>query len=148
MAHAGTTMVVVAAFAFVFGRQVAAEALDPGKVEYHSSCASCHGIDGKGNGPVSSDLKVPPSDLSVLARKNNGVFPFYSVYEIIDGRRAVIAHGTRDMPIWGDRYAPEPTKGLIARPSENILSLFYDPEAIVRMRILAVIDYLNRIQEK
>ena len=74
--------------------------------------------------------------------------PFYAVYEIIDGRKAGIAHGTRDMPICGDRYAPEPTKGLIPRPSENILSLFYDPEAIVRMRILAVIDYLNRIQEK
>jgi mono/diheme cytochrome c family protein len=148
MANAGTTVVVIAAVAFVFGRQVAAEVLDPGKAEYHSSCASCHGIDGKGNGPVSADLKVPPSDLTVLARRNNGVFPFYSVYEIIDGRKAVIAHGTREMPIWGDRYAPEPTKGLIPRPSENILSLFYDPEAIVRMRILAVIDYLNRIQEK
>jgi mono/diheme cytochrome c family protein len=148
MANAGTTVVVIAAFAFVFGRQVAAEVLDPGKAEYHSSCASCHGIDGKGNGPVGADLKVPPSDLTVLARKNNGVFPFNSVSEIIDGRKAVIAHGTRDMPIWGDRYAPEPTKGLIPRPSENILSLFLDPEAIVRMRILAVIDYLNRIQEK
>jgi hypothetical protein len=52
------------------------------------------------------------------------------------------------MPIWGDRYMPEPTKGLIPRPSENILSLIYDTEAVVRMRILAVIDYLSRIQEK
>ena len=86
--------------------------------------------------------------MTVLAKKNNGVFPFNSVREIIDGRKTVVAHGTRDMPIWGDRYAPEPSKGLIPRPSENILSLFYDPEAVVRMRILAVIDYLNRIQEK
>ena len=62
--------------------------------------------------------------------------------EIIDGRKAVIAHGTRDMPIWGDRYVPEPSKALIPRPSENILSLFLDPETVVRMRILAVIDYL------
>jgi hypothetical protein len=91
---------------------------------------------------------VPPPDLTVLAKKNNGVFPFNSVYEIIDGRKTVVAHGTRDMPIWGDRYAPEPTRALIPRPSENILSLFYDPETVVRMRILAVIDYLNRIQEK
>ena len=91
---------------------------------------------------------MPPPDLTVLAKKNNGVFPFNSVYEIIDGRKTVVAHGTRDMPIWGDRYAPEPTKALIPRSSENILSLFYEPEAIVRMRILAVIDYLNRIQEK
>jgi mono/diheme cytochrome c family protein len=148
MANAGTTVVVTAAFAIVLGRQVVAEVLDPGKAEYHSSCASCHGIDGKGNGPVSSQLKLPPPDLTVLAKKNNGVFPFTSVYEIIDGRKAVIAHGTRDMPIWGDRYVPESTKGLIPKRSENILSQFYDPEAIVRMRILAVIDYLNRIQEK
>ncbi len=78
------TVVAIAAFAIVFGRQVVAEALDPGKAEYRSSCASCHGIDGKGNGPVSADLRVPPSDLTVLARRNNGVFPFYSVYEIIE----------------------------------------------------------------
>jgi hypothetical protein len=88
------------------------------------------------------------SDLTVLAKKNNGVFPVNSVYENIDGRKAVIAHGTRDMAIWGDRYAPEPSRALIPRPSENILGLFYDPETVVRMRILAVIDYLNRIQEK
>jgi hypothetical protein len=78
----------------------------------------------------------------------SGLFPFNSVYEIIDGRKTVMAHGTRDMPIWGDRYTPEPSKALIPKPSENILSLFCDPEAVVRMRILAVIDYLSRIQEK
>ncbi len=82
MANAGTTVAVIAAFAIVFGSQVVAEVLDPGKAEYHSSCASCHGIDGKGNGPVSADLKVPPPDLTVLARKNNEVFPFYSVYRL------------------------------------------------------------------
>ena len=141
-------MAAVAAITIVSGGQTVAEVLDPGKAEYHSSCASCHGSEGKGTGPVSTGLKVPPPDLTVLAKKNNGVFPFNSVYEIIDGRKTVVAHGTRDMPIWGDRYAPEPSKGLIPRPSENILSLFYDPEAVVRMRILAVIDYLNRIQEK
>ncbi len=82
MANAGTTVAVIAAFAIVFGSQVVAEVLDPGKAEYHSSCASCHGIDGTGNGPVSADLKVPPPDLTVLARKNNEVFPFYSVYRL------------------------------------------------------------------
>ena len=89
-------------------------------------------------------LKVPPPNLTVLAKKNKGVLPFSAVYEIIDGRKTVMAHGTRDMPIWGDRYVPEPSKALIPRPSENILSLFYDPEAVVRMRIFAVIDYLDR----
>ena len=56
---------------------------------------------------------------SVLAKKNNGVFPFDSVYEIIDGRKTIIAHGTRDVPIWGDRYTPEPSKALIPRPSKK-----------------------------
>ena len=148
MANVGIAVAAIAAITIVSGGQTVAEVLDPGKAEYHSSCAPCHGSDGKGTGPVSTGLKVPPPDLTVLAKKNNGVFPFNSVYEIIDGRKTVIAHGTRDMPIWGDRYAPEPSKALIPRPSENILSLFYDPEAVVRMRILAVIDYLNRIQEK
>ena len=148
VANVGIAVAAVAAITIVSGGQTVAEVLDPGKAEYHSSCASCHGSEGKGTGPVSTGLKVPPPDLTVLAKKNNGVFPFNSVYEIIDGRKTVVAHGTRDMPIWGDRYAPEPSKGLIPRPSENILSLFYDPEAVVRMRILAVIDYLNRIQEK
>jgi mono/diheme cytochrome c family protein len=148
MANVGIAVAAIAAITIVFGDQTVAEVLDHGKAEYHSSCAPCHGSDGTGTGPVSAGLKVPPPDLTVLAKKNNGVFPFNSVYEIIDGRKTVVAHGTRDMPIWGDRYAPEPTRALIPRPSENILSLFYDPETVVRMRILAVIDYLNRIQEK
>jgi mono/diheme cytochrome c family protein len=148
MANVGIAVAAVAAITIASGGQAVAGVLDRGEPEYHSSCAPCHGSDGKGAGPVSAGLKVPPPDLTVLAKKNNGVFPFNSVYEIIDGRKAIIAHGTRDMPIWGDRYAPEPSKALIPRPSENILSLFYDPEAVVRMRILATVDYLNRIQEK
>ena len=148
MANVGIAVAAIAAITVASGGQTVAGVLDRGKAEYHSSCAPCHGSDGKGTGPVSAGLKVPPSDLTVLAKKNDGVFPFNSVYEIIDGRKKVITHGTRDMPIWGDRYAPEPSKALIPRPSENILSLFYDPETVVRMRIIAVIDYLNRIQEK
>jgi len=148
MVKMGVAAVAIAAMVIGSGAQTTAEELDPGKAEFLSSCAPCHGSDGKGTGPVRAALKVPPPDLTVLARKNNGVFPINSVYEIIDGRKAVIAHGTRDMPIWGERYAPEPNKALIPRPSENILSSFYNAQAVVRMRILAVIDYLNRIQEK
>ncbi len=123
---------------------------DQGKLQYQSGCAPCHGIDGKGGGPVSSQLKVPPADLTVLSKKNNGVFPFDSVYEIIDGRKAVAAHGTREMPIWGDRYSPDVVGQLNVWPRINPSEIHpsIDPEAIVRLRILAVIDYLNRIQQK
>ncbi len=148
MANVGIALAAAAAITFGSSGQTVADELDLGKSEYQSSCAPCHGTDGKGNGSVSALLKVPPPDLTVLAKKNNEVFPFNYVYEIIDGRKTVMAHGTRDMPIWGDRYAPEPSKALIPRPSENVLSRFLDPETVVRMRILAVIDYLNRIREK
>ena len=88
MANVGIAVAAIAAI-IVSGGQTVAEVLDPGKAEYHSSCAPCHGNDGKGTGPVSAGLKVPPPDLTVLAKKNNRVFPFNSVYEIIDGRKTV-----------------------------------------------------------
>ena len=122
MANVGMACAAVAAIIIASGGQTLAEQFDRGKAEYQSSCAPCHGKDGKGNGPVSAGLKVPPPDLTVLAKKNNGVFPFNSVYEIIDGRKSVIAHGTRDMPIWGDRYMPEPNRVLIPRPSRTSLA--------------------------
>lgn len=91
---------------------------------------------------------APPADLTVLTKKNNGVFPFNSVYEVIDGRQLVIAHGTRDMPIWGDRFTPSPNRAASPNAAEGFVNPSFDPETVVRMRILAVIDYLNRIQGK
>jgi Cytochrome C oxidase, cbb3-type, subunit III len=120
-----------------------AQDFDAGKSEYQSSCETCHGADGKGKGPLSAQLKVPPADLTVLAKKNNGVFPVMHVYEVIDGRQAVLGHGTRDMPIWGNRYTVEQIQTQQALRNYP----YYDPEATVRVRILSIIDYLYRIQE-
>jgi len=125
-----------------------AQEFDVGKFEYQAGCAACHGVDAKGMGPVAVLFRVPPSDLTLLAKKNNGVFPFNHVYEVIDGRKTIIAHGTRDMPIWGNRYLPNSNRALSSTASEQYVNPSYDPEIIVRMRILGVIDYLNRIQEK
>jgi mono/diheme cytochrome c family protein len=120
---------------------------DTGKFEYQVGCAACHGSDAKGMGPVASLFGKPPADLTVLARNNGDVFPFNSVYEVIDGRKAVLAHGSRDMPIWGDRYTPSPNRAAAPDASNAFLNPAYDPETIVRMRILGVIDYLTRIQQ-
>ena len=57
---------------------------DIGKMEYQASCASCHGTDGKGTGPVAPSLAKKPADLTTLAKQNNGVFPFERIYETID----------------------------------------------------------------
>ena len=110
-----------------------------GKLEYQSNCASCHGNDGKGGAYVDF-LKVTPPDLSQLSKKNGGVFPLERVYSVIDGRQEVKAHGQRDMPIWGRDYQ--------IKAGEYYVDVGYDPEAYVRGRILALIDYLNRLQAK
>jgi hypothetical protein len=125
-----------------------AQDVDAGKTEFQSSCAACHGADGKGQGPLSAELKSKPADLTVLAKKNNGVFPLNVAYEIIDGRKSISAHGTREMPIWGFRYTPSLNKAFSPTAADKYLNLSYDPEVEVRSRILAVVDYLNRIQGK
>jgi mono/diheme cytochrome c family protein len=140
---------MTAVFAAGFAGAAQAQGDDIGKGEFQSSCASCHGTDGKGKGPVSGQLKVPPSDLTVLAKNNNGVFPAKAVYESIDGSKTIPAHGTREMPIWGERFNPivnlphyvDPSYWKMAGPEQS-------PEVVVRTRILAVVDYLNRIQQK
>ena len=123
-------LLIIANTIIAFNACASAQDNDVGKMEYQSSCAACHGIDAKGNGQVSKELKTRPTDLTVLAKNNSGVFPYNTVYEMIDGRNSTIAsHGTREMPIWGYRFGP--------------------PQAFrFKNRLLAVIDYLNSIQEK
>lgn len=118
---------------------LAADKAGLGKLEYQSNCASCHGNDGKGGAYVDF-LKVTPPDLTQLSKKNGGVFPLERVYNVIDGRQEVKAHGPRDMPIWGRDYQ--------IKAGEYYVDVGYDPEAYVRSRILALIDYLNRLQAK
>lgn len=119
---------------------LAADKLDIGKVEYDQSCASCHGLDGKGKGSFSQALELTVPDITTLAKRNGGVFPVTRVYDVIDGREVVKAHGTRDMPIWGKHYSVN------AAPRYDDYA--YNPEAAVRGRILALIDYLYRLQSK
>jgi hypothetical protein len=97
-------------------------------------------MDGKAGTPINDLLKVAPPALTQLAKKNGGVFPIARIYETIDGRRDIKAHGERDMPIWGNRFLAE------GAPAQDDYP--YNPELFVRSRILAVIDYIYRIQEK
>jgi mono/diheme cytochrome c family protein len=142
MAKIAVTWVIIANLTIGLTTVVRAQDANLGKSLYRLGCAVCHGLDGKGKGPLSGQLKIAPADLTVLAKNNHGVFPISSVYEIIDGRKVIAAHGTREMPIWGayDRDS--------LYPRDKIMDPSYDPEAVVRTRTLAIIDYLNHIQEK
>ncbi len=79
------------------------EQVDPltGAQLYLRHCASCHGVQGKGDGPLAITLRGKPSDLTQLARNAGGRFDETAVMMTIDGRRAVAAHGPREMPVWG-----------------------------------------------
>jgi mono/diheme cytochrome c family protein len=85
---------------------VHAQGTEFGKNEYLKSCAPCHGVTGKGDGAMAKVLKEPLPDLTKLSENNKGVFPASRIYDVIDGRIEVMQHGRRDMPVWGDIYAP------------------------------------------
>lgn len=113
---------------------------DLGKKEYDLHCNICHGVDAKGNGFLRASLKVEPPDLTVLAKKNGGVFPAERITGVIDGRVQIASHGSGDMPVWGTRYA--------VNAAEHFFDAPYDQEAYVHAHVLLLVDYLNRIQEK
>jgi len=142
---------------------------DSGRNEFLSYCASCHGVDAKGTGPLGAKLKIKPADLTTLAKRNNGAFSPDAVYKKIDGRVATGTHLSGEMPIWGCRHPSSPVlrrtlhKGTHARTPahprslrakvhaptiESFLDLSCDPEPIIRKRILSIVEYLSQIQAK
>jgi mono/diheme cytochrome c family protein len=77
-----------------------------GQILYVRHCASCHGPDGEGDGPLAASLKRPPADLTRLAERD-GRFDEARVMQAIDGRREVTEHGPREMPVWGAVFADD-----------------------------------------
>lgn len=106
-----------------------------GKAEFDRYCAGCHGMNAEGDGPLATLLTVKPANLTLLARKNKGVFPGIRVAHIIDGRTTVRAHGPSDMPIWGRVFTKRPTAG---NPAETAR----------RSDIQQIVSYLQSVQKK
>lgn len=111
------------------------EVIAGGELEYQNYCAVCHGVDGKGQGIMSQYLTVRPTDLTQIAKKNGGTFYFWRVYRVIDGREEVRGHGTRDMPVWGDRFRAQ------AGGNDS------GSRAQAAGRLLGLVFYLQHIQE-
>jgi mono/diheme cytochrome c family protein len=72
-----------------------------GKQMYVNYCAPCHGVDGRGQGPVAPALKASPTDLTVLSRNNHGKFPDTHVVNVLQNGAEIPSHGTVEMPVWG-----------------------------------------------
>jgi mono/diheme cytochrome c family protein len=113
------------------------EFIDAGNREFQRSCATCHGVDAKGSGPSAAALNVKPADLTQLSKQHGGVFLFWRVYEKISGKdeAPIRGHGTREMPVWGERFRLEPNAS-----DEQYMG--------VRGRLLALVHYLESIQQK
>jgi mono/diheme cytochrome c family protein len=116
-----------------------------GKEEFKTYCASCHGLTAKGDGPMADQLKKAPADLTQLATKKEGEFPFWDTYTMIDGRKAIAAHGGREMPVWGAEFKEEvPVRA--AGPRWVLEAQEGKAEAVVKDRILRLVLYLQSIQ--
>ena len=113
--------------------------MDVGKREFEANCASCHGMDGKGRGPLVELLRKSPPDLTQLSKANQGVFPMNRLYTTIEGEN-VAAHGSRDMPVWGRDYR--------VKDAEYFMDAPYDAQGLVRARILSLLEYIHRLQAK
>ena len=87
-------------------KHVPARPISPvsGQQMYTAYCAVCHGLDGKGNGAAAEALKVPPPDLTTLARENRGKYPSDHVRSAIEGDLHLPAHGSKEMPVWGNLF--------------------------------------------
>lgn len=95
-------------------------------------CSSCHGRDGKGNGPVASSLKRLPPDLTAISRRHDGHFPSEDIERLVTGDdEALAAHGSREMPVWGP-----------------IFRSLEPHDRLTRIRIANVVAYIESIQSK
>ena len=128
-------LAIVALLQPKFARGQKMELVAGGELEFQTSCAVCHGVDARGQGIMRKHLSQPPANLRHLAQQNSGKFPFWEVYRIIEGRGVVPGHGSRDMPIWGDRFRADAGGDGKAAQTQ------------AAGRILSLVFYLEHIQE-
>ncbi|MCI4428659.1 MAG: c-type cytochrome [Burkholderiales bacterium] len=133
--------VALAALFVAAGIVMAQARRDAGERTYKTFCASCHGAAGKGDGPMLRHLVQAPTDLTLLAKHHGGVFPSLRVSDSIDGRssRENGPHGSREMPVWGTVFRAPAAPGTVGPR---------DPEREARQRLVDLLDYLSRIQDR
>jgi mono/diheme cytochrome c family protein len=103
-----------------------------GKEMYTAYCAVCHGTDGKGGGPAASALKTPPADLTLLSKNNGGKYPVMKVTSAIRGTADLPAHGSKEMPVWGELF----------------WSMSHGHEGQVQQRVSNLTKYIETLQAK
>lgn len=118
-----------------------ASVISNGQRIYSAYCEFCHGEKGKGDGPMVEHLQVQPADLTQIKKKKTDEFPFWQVYQIIDGQNdeeeTIKGHGRGAMPIWGQVFERQ----------KDASDPFVQEEIIIG-RLLSLVHYLESIQEQ
>lgn len=109
-----------------------------GEGDYNMYCASCHGENGKGNGPKSFGLSTPAPDLTQLTTRY-GSFPRERLVRLIDGRDPIAGHVDREMPVWGVWFKEEAAAELGGAEGD---------EGSVTRRVNNLVDYVESLQSK
>lgn len=125
---------VLALTALLYGFAARADYLAlSGSELFGQFCAACHGTTARGDGPAAKSLQTEVPDLTLIASRQGGKFPADRVERIIDGRYVIGAHGTREMPIWGEGLS----RSELGNP---------DAERATRTIISRLVEYLRSIQ--
>lgn len=109
--------------------------VEEGHSYYTRYCASCHGRAADGHGPVAPVLRNPPTDLRRLGERYGRPLPVGEIARFIDGSKSVVAHGNREMPVWGERFTDVDAEGNV-----------HDSE--MRTKIAKIVTFLSSIQIK
>lgn len=116
------------------GTNSTAQEVERGAKLFHQYCASCHGEKANGNGPIAPYLTIKPSDLTTITQRRRGKFPEEQIRRIVAGEENPPGHGTRTMPVWGERLQDD-VIGDVSKP------------IVARGRIAFLVDYLKSIQD-
>ena len=125
-------------FLAVSALPAAAQDADIGRSHYHSHCATCHGLEGRGDGPMAGVLLIKPTNLTELTAQNGGTFPLKRVVLRIDGRDPLVSHGS-PMPVFGDFFegvfdvpikAPDGQPVLTSRPVVDLVAYLREIQRI------------------
>ena len=108
-------------------------AIESGRRSFQRHCSACHGMEGQGDGILKPVLRVAPPDLTRIAERRGGDFPDSEIARFIDGRAFVVAHGAREMPVWGRIFGAPVAEGTTA-------------EEVVRGQLWVLVEYLKSVQ--
>jgi mono/diheme cytochrome c family protein len=141
----GTVLLIGMLFCIVASTLTASRAEDndtyssaKGRVTYRVYCINCHGSEARGDGSLAELLTTVPTDLTLIAKNNNGTFPTEKVREAIDGSKRVRSHGLEEMPVWGDVFQ---VSNLQASGSDET------GEERANRKIQELVAYLETLQE-